>query len=87
MGGQANNKRMESKELPRRRMEDEWVDGWKERGRKEGQVREQDGRRRKKNNELQIGLKEGEFGISRGRACARLFVCVEMGSAPTHLQL
>lgn len=42
--------------------------------RKEGQVREQDGRRRKKNNKLQIGLKEGEFGIGRGNGKAR--VCV-----------
>lgn len=39
------------------------------RGRKEGPVREQDSRRRKKNNELLIGLKEGEFKI-------RVCVCV-----------
>ena len=46
--------------------------------RKEGQVREQDGRRRKKNNKLQIGLKEGEFGIGRGngKACVCVCVCV-----------
>lgn len=42
------------------------MDGWMEGESKEGQVREQDGRRRKKNNKLQIGLKEGELGIGRG---------------------
>lgn len=51
---------------------DEWVEG----ERMEGQVREQDGRRRKKNNKLQIRLKEREFGISRGNG---KYVCVNGG--------
>lgn len=43
----------------------------------EGQVKEQDGRRRKKNNKLQIGLKEGASGISGGSMSVRVCVCVQ----------
>lgn len=51
------------------------MDGWVVGERMEGQVREQDGRRRKKNNKLQIRLKEREFGISRGNGKC-VCVCV-----------
>lgn len=69
---------MEGKELLRWREDGRWMDGSVEGERKEGHVREQDGRRRKKNNKLQIGLKEGEFGIGRGKGEACVCVCVSI---------
>lgn len=36
-----------------------------------------DGSRRKENNKLQTGSKEGEFGVGGGRVCVR--ACVRVG--------
>lgn len=50
-------------------------DGWIERKAR----KKHDGSRRKENNKLQTGFKEGEFGVGGGRVCVRvcvgLFMC------------